>query len=103
MDAINYIAVNTGNKSLQLQRIKRKEQRQAEVLQRRKSQKEYLLESIQRIIGVIIIVLTVIVCSSPMMYMEEFEAQDWTLSLLLIPVGLFLVLSKRCILFGKSK
>lgn len=102
MSGISYMAINESNRSIQLQRIKQREQRQAEILERKNNQRIFIFNSVQRIIGVILIVFSVILSMSPVMYVEEIGCQDWTIAMLMIPLGLALIISRKCWMFGEN-
>lgn len=64
-----------------------KEQREREL-----KEKFYFLK--QKFIGVVTIVGTIVVCNSGLLYNEEIQGNDWTISFFLIPIGLIMMFSK---------
>lgn len=70
------------------------EERKMTNQEREKELKERFYFLKQKIIGVVIIVGTILVCNSGLLYNEEIQGNDWTISLLFIPMGLMLLFSK---------
>lgn len=64
-----------------------KEQREREL-----KEKFYFLK--QKFIGAVIIVGTIVVCNSGLLYNEEIQGNDWTIALFTIPIGLIFIFSK---------
>ena len=60
----------------------------------------YLLR--QKIIGVLIIIITILLCRSNFFYEPTIQANDCTFALLTLPIGLVLLLSRKRIL-GEEK
>lgn len=64
-----------------------KEQREREL-----KEKFYFFK--QKFIGVVTIVGTIVVCNSGLLYNEEIQGNDWTISFFLISIGLIMMFSK---------
>lgn len=60
--------------------------------ERELKEKFYFLK--QKFIGVVTIVGTIVVCNSGLLYNEEIQGNDWTISFFLIPIGLIMMFSK---------
>ena len=65
-----------------------KEQREKEL-----KEKFYFLK--QKVIGVIIVVGTIFICNSGLLYNEETHGNDWTIAFFIIPLGLALIFAKE--------
>ena len=115
MENIAYNAQNTAlnrtlqmidinnHKSFQVARLHHKQRRAEELIQRNKEiallRKKIILNVLQRVIGLVLIVGIILFCSSDLAYVEEAGGNDWTGAFVLIPIGLFALLSKKCWLF----
>ena len=92
---LNYIPVDSRNRAGYFQAQDRKNRIRAEISDRKNKHKRMYLNILQRILGAIIIVATIIVCNSAIMYEPEIGSQDWTLAFIIIPIGLYMICSRK--------
>ena len=64
-------------------------------IQRKEVINELIYYLIQKTIGVLLIVGTILICNSPLSYVEEVGGNDWTISLLFIPIGIGFLFTKE--------
>lgn len=49
----------------------------------------------QKIYGIFIIICTCIICSSSLAYSTTMKGNDWTIALLTVPLGLYLIFARH--------
>lgn len=95
---LNMIDINH-HKSFQVACLQRKQRRAEQMIARNKELAIIRKKIFQKLIGILVIVGTILVCSSPLLYVEETGGQDWTIALIMIPIGLYCLFSRKCWLF----
>lgn len=60
---------------------------------RKKRERLYFLK--QKVVGLFLIIITILLCNSNLMYDITTGKNDWTIALITIPIGLILLFSKE--------